>query len=300
MRPRDVTELLSLAAIWGASFLFMRVAAPEFGAVALAGVRVLGASLVLLPLLALRGELGAVRRHWKPLLLLGLINSALPFIGFSYAALHINAGLSAIFNASTPLFTAVIAFLWLGSLLSRPKTLGVLIGFVGVFGLAWSKAGVKADADGTAIALSIAACLAASLCYGLAANFSKKYLADLPPMAVAAGSQTGAALVLLLPTLWLWPAQAPGAVAWGHAAVLALVCTGAAYVLYFRLIAHVGPSNTVTVTFLIPAFAVVWGLLFLAEAVTPQMLLGCAVILLGTGLATGLLGPRAPRVSTSS
>jgi drug/metabolite transporter (DMT)-like permease len=294
MRPRDFAELLSLAAIWGASFLFMRVAAPEFGAVALAGVRVLGASLVLLPLVALRGELAHVRRHWKPLLLLGCINSALPFIGFSYAALHINAGLSAIFNASTPLFTAVIAFLWLGSLLSRPKTLGILIGFVGVFGLAWSKASVKADADGAAIALSIAACIAASLCYGLAANFSKKYLADLPPMAVAAGSQAGAALVLLLPTLWLWPAQAPGALAWTHAVVLALVCTGAAYVLYFRLIAHVGPSNTVTVTFLIPAFAVVWGLLFLGEAVSPQMLLGCAVILLGTGLATGLLAPRTP------
>jgi len=289
MKRRDLGELIGLAALWGASFLFMRVSAPEFGAVALAGVRVAGAALVLVPLLAWRGELPALARHWRPILFVGITNSVIPFSCFSYAVLSITGGLASIFNAATPLFGAAIAWLWLGERLSGSRNIGLAIGFAGVFGLAWSKAGVRAGAAQADVALALLACVAGATAYGFSANFTKRRLTGVPPMAVAAGSQLAAAAVLAVPALLLWPPEMPGPAAWANMAALAVPCTGFAYILYFRLIAHVGPTNAVTVTFLIPAFAVAWGALFLHEAVTWDMVAGCVVILVGTALATGLL-----------
>ena len=291
MKRRHLGELLLLAALWGASFLFMRLGAAEFGALPLAGLRVAGAALAVLPLLFWRREAGALRRHWKPLLVVGATNSAFPFVCFSYAAITLNAGLSSIFNAASPLFAALIAWFWLKDRLSAPRVLGLLIGFSGVFGLAWMKSGFQAGADGPGAALAIAACIAATVAYGFSANFTKRCLTGVPPMAVAAGSQLFAALLLAVPTWWWWPAVTPSPLAWGSLAALAVACTGLAYVLYFRLIASVGPANAITVTFLVPAFAVGWGALFLGEALTWPMSMGCAVILAGTALATGVLKP---------
>ncbi|MBS0440586.1 MAG: DMT family transporter [Proteobacteria bacterium] len=288
MKTNDLAELVALAAIWGASFLFMRLGASEFGPVALAAVRVAGAALVLMPLLHWRGQMGELRRHWRAIFVVGVTNSALPFLFFSYAALAISAGLSSIFNASAPLWGALVAWCWLRERPTLPRTLGLAIGFAGVVGLAWEKASFKPGGSGWAIV----ACLAAALCYGFSANYTKKRLQGVAPMAVAAGSQFAAALLLALPALWWWPAALPSAHAWAMVALLALLCTGLAYLLYFRLIAHVGAANAIAVTFLIPAFAVLWGWLFLAEALTPAMAIGCAVILLGTALATGVLAPR--------
>jgi drug/metabolite transporter (DMT)-like permease len=298
LKTSDLSELFALAAIWGASFLFIRIGAPEFGAIPLSGLRVIGAALVLMPLLMLRGEIRSLLEHWKAILLVGITNSALPFICFSYAALTITAGLSAIFNAATPLFGAAIAWLWLRDRLTPPRILGLVIGFLGVAGLAYSRASVKAGADDTSAMLAVLACIVATVSYGFSANFTKRYLTGVPPMTVAAGSQLGATLVLIVPTIALWPSTAPGAAAWTNLALLAVVCTGVAYVLYFRLIAHIGPANAITVTFLIPAFAVVWGAIFLGETLTLQMVVGCVVILLGTSLATGFL-PRARMRSPS-
>ncbi|MEW6704744.1 MAG: DMT family transporter [Pseudomonadota bacterium] len=292
MKQRDITELVTLAAIWGASFLFMRLGAGEFGPVALAMVRVVGASLFLMPLLAMRGEWPALKAHWKPIFFVGLTNSAIPFLCFSYAALSITAGLSSIFNATTPLWGALIAWLWLKDKLNGWRVLGLAIGFAGVLGLAWEKASFKPGAESTGWA--VLAVLGATLLYGFSASFTKKRLTGVPPMALAAGSQLSSALALLLPGLWLWPQQMPGATAWTAALGLALLCTGAAYVLFFRLIAHIGPANAISVTFLIPAFAVLWGAVFLGERITPAMVVGCAVILCGTALATGVLKPRLP------
>lgn len=285
MKTHDIAELVALAAIWGASFLFMRLGAGEFGPVALAAVRVGGAALVLMPLLAWRGQLGELRRHWRAVFVVGAANSALPFLLFSYAALAISAGLSSIFNASTPLWGALIAAWWLRDRPTPARALGLAIGFAGVIGLAWEKASFKPGGSGWAIV----ACLAAALSYGFAANFTKKRLQGVAPLAVAAGSQLAAALLLALPALVWWPAAMPSANAWTMVALLALLCTGLAYLMYFRLIAHVGAANAIAVTFLIPAFAVLWGWLFLAEPLTPAMAVGCAVILLGTALATGVL-----------
>ncbi|ABM95099.1 DMT family transporter [Methylibium petroleiphilum] len=289
MKPADVLELCLLAALWGASFLFMRLGAGEFGPVALAGLRVLGATLFLLPLLAARRQLGVLRTHWRDIFLVGLANSALPFLAYSYAALAITAGLSSIFNATTPLWGALIAWLWLKDRLTPSRVLGLLIGFSGVLWLAWDKASFKPGADGTSTGWAIVACLGATLLYGWSASFTKKRLTGVAPLAVATGSQVSAALVLTLPMLWFWPTQAPSATAWLAVGLLALACTGVAYVLFFRLIARIGPSNTIAVTFLIPAFAVLWGWIFLAEGITTAMVIGCAVILVGTALTTGLV-----------
>jgi drug/metabolite transporter (DMT)-like permease len=294
MKAADGAELVTLAAIWGASFLFMRMGAGEFGPVALAFVRVAGAAAFLLPLLAWRGQLGALRQHWKPILLVGLTNSAVPFVCFGLAVLAITGGLSAIFNATTPLFGALIAGLWLKDKLNASRAVGLGVGFAGVVWLAWDKASIKPGDHGVSSALAIAACLLATLLYGFSANFTKRYLQGVPSLALATGSQLSATLFLALPAMALWPARTPGAVAWIAVALLAIVCTGVAYVLYFRLIANLGPSNAIAVTYLIPAFAVLWGAVFLHEPITGAMVIGCAIILLGTSLATGLLKlPRA-------
>lgn len=292
MKKADLFELVCLAALWGGSFLFTRLGAAEFGPVALSFVRVLGASALLMSLLVYRGQIAALRQHWRAIFVVGLTNSALPFLCFSYAALSLNAGLSAVFNAATPLFGALIAWLWLKDALTPPRVAGLFIGFAGVLWLVWDQAGFKPGARGThATTLAVLACLAATVLYGFSASYTKRHLTGAPPLAVAAGSQLAATVFLALPAVWWWPAQLPDARAWSYALVLALACTGVAYLLFFRLIAHVGPANAISVTFLIPVFAVIWGGLFLHEAVGLVMALSCGVILLGTGLATGVLKP---------
>ncbi|MBX3602740.1 MAG: DMT family transporter [Rubrivivax sp.] len=289
MSGRDVADLVLLAALWGASFLFMRLGAAEFGPLPLAFVRVAGASALLLPLLWWRGQGGQLLRHWRPLAVVGVLNSALPFSLFALAALVLGIGLMAIFNATAPLWGALIAWLWLAERPSGTRALGLAVGFAGVVALSIGKADLRPDASGLSPAIGIAACVTATLLYGFAANYARRAAAAVPPLAVATGSQTAAALVLAPLAWWFWPAAAPGARAWVAALLLAVLCTAIAYILYFRLIARVGAARAMSVTFLIPAFAALWGYVFLREVPTPAMVGGCAVILLGTALATGVL-----------
>lgn len=296
MKPADLLELTLLAAIWGASFLFMRIGSPEFGPVVVAGLRVAGASCLLVPLLIQQGLAAELRRHWKPLLLIGLTNSALPFLCYAFAALAITGGLSAIFNATTPLWTALIAWIWLAVKPARWRVAGLAIGFAGVAWLAWDKAHFKDTGDGLASGWAVLACLCATALYGFSANFTRRHLQSLSPMTLATGTQLSAALVLAPAVLALWPqTHSPGSSAWMAMAGLAFLCTGIAYVMYFRLIRRVGATNAVTVTFLVPAFAVLWGALFIGESVHAGMLAACAVILVGTALVTGLVGPRSTK-----
>lgn len=296
MKPsRAGLDFIVLAALWGASFLFMRLGAGEFGAVALAGVRVAGAALFLAPLLSMQGLWPELRRHWRMVAWVGLGNSALPFLAYSYAALSVTAGVAAIFNAASPLWATLIAWAWLAKRPTRSQAAGLLIGFAGVAWLAWDKASFKPDASGVTTGLAVLACIAATVLYGGSANLAREKLQGVPPLVVAAGTQISAAAMLALPTWWMWPAQTPSATAWWSALLLAVVCTGLAYILYFRLIAALGATRAITVTFLIPAFAVLWGWSFLGEAVTPGMLLGCAVIFVGTALALGLVELPSPR-----
>jgi drug/metabolite transporter (DMT)-like permease len=293
MKRRDVVDLVLLAALWGASFLFTRIAAPAFGPLALAEVRVAIAAAMLVPLLAWRADLSELRRHAARFLLLGAVNTAIPFSLFAYAALSITAGLASILNATAPLFTALVAWLWLRERLTLLQWLGMAIGMAGV---AWLSAG-KAQFTLDGSALAIGAGVLASVSYGVSASVVKRYFTGVRPLAVAAGSQSAAALLLLPFAAASWPAGALRAVDWGSAVALGVLCTGLAYILYFRLIARVGPATAMTVTFLIPAFAMLWGGLILGESVTGTMLAGCAVILAGTALATGVVRARSPAPS---
>lgn len=286
-----VPEFLLLSAIWGASFLFMRMGATEFGPLPTAGVRVGLAALVLLPIMLHRGEWPAFVRHWPRILLAGVINSAIPFALFSWAVMHIPTGLTSILNATVPLFGALVAWIWLGERIAQIRWAGLLLGFIGVALLAArtpNAVGLPGDGTGWAIA----ACLSASMCYAIAANFAKRYLVGVPPLASATGSLIGAALCLAIPAALTWPAQMPGLRAWSAVAAMAILCTGVAYILYFKLIANAGPAQAVAVTFVAPAFAVMYGVLFLNEHVTPWMI-GCGLVIVsGTMLSTGLIGKK--------
>ncbi|MFN5155896.1 MAG: DMT family transporter [Betaproteobacteria bacterium] len=289
MTRRDLVDLLLLGAIWGASFLFMRLGAAEFGPVALAFVRVAGAAALRVPLMLLRRQGAAWRKHGAAIAGVGVVNSALPFVLYAVAALALTTALMSVFNATVSIWAALIAWLWLKERLDPLRWLGLAIGVVGVVGLSWGKADFRPGEHGVSAAAGVAACLAATWLYGLGANVSRRRLQGVPPLAVAAGSQAAAALALAVPGLWLWPAKPPGATAWAAALALSLLCTGLAYILYFRLLARTSAASATSVTFLIPPFALLWGYVALGEVPTGAMLAGCAVILLGTALATGLL-----------
>ncbi|MDP1528036.1 MAG: DMT family transporter [Rhodoferax sp.] len=284
-----LTEFILLGAIWGASFLFTRLGAAEFGALPTAGLRVGIAATFLLPLLLLRGQWQALSTHWKKIFFLGMLNSGIPFALYAYALLSISTGLSSLLNATVPLFGALVAWLWLKDRPHGMKILGLLIGFVGVAMLAWGKASFKPDASGLVTGWAVLACLGACLCYGLSASFTKRHLGGVPSLVIATGSQLGATLGLALPTLWLWPSQPPSSTAWLALLAVGVLCTGVAYVLFFRLVDKVGAAGSLTVTFLIPVFAVLYGVVFLGESVTAWMLICGTVILLGTALSMGLL-----------
>lgn len=282
-------EFVLLGAIWGSSFLFMRLAVVEFGPLATAGVRVGIATAVLLPLLLWQGLGADLRRHWKAVCFVGLLNSALPFVCFTFALQSISTGLSAILNATVPLFGALVAWVWLKDRPSHTRAFGLVIGFVGVAMLAWDKASFQPDASGLASGWAVLACLLATTCYALAASFTKRYLGGLPSLVTATGSQLGASVALALPTLWFWPAQMPSTPAWLAIAAVGVVCTGVAYVMYFRLLEAIGPSRALSVTFAVPVFAVFYGVVLLNEHVTLWMLVCGAVILAGTALSAGLV-----------
>lgn len=289
MQFASVIDFILLAAIWGSSFLFMRVAVVEFGPLPTAAVRVAVASVFLLPLLLWRGLGPQLRQHWKAVTVIGLLNSGIPFALFSFALLSITTGLSAILNATVPLFGALVAWLWLKDRPGGSRIVGLAIGFIGVAMLAWDKASFRPDASGIAPGWAVLACLGATICYALAASATKRYLTGLPPLMTATGSQIGATLGLALPALWLWPAQMPSGQAWLAVVIVGVLCTGLAYILYFRLIEQAGPARALAVTFVVPVFAIFYGVLFLSEPVTAWMLLCGLVIVCGTALSTGLV-----------
>jgi len=273
----------------------MRIGTVEFGVWATAGLRVLIATLFLLPILLIRGHSQSLREHWKLVFLVGVTNSAIPFVCFSFALQSITVGLSSLLNATVPLFGAVIAWVWLSDRPSGSRMLGLAIGFLGVAMLAWDKASFKPDASGLSSGWGVLACLFACICYGISASFTKKFLGGLPSLVSSTGSQLGAALALLPLTIFYWPSQEVSMKAWGAVITLGVVCSGFAYFLFFRLIERAGPAKTLSVTFAIPVFAVLYGVILLGETVTPWMV-GCGlVIVLGTTLSTGLM--KLPKMS---
>jgi drug/metabolite transporter (DMT)-like permease len=284
-----VPEFVLLALLWGSSFLFMREGAQAFGAFPTAWVRVTLAALMLTPVLIWRKELPVLHAHWRPTTLSGLLNSGLPFACYAYALMHISTGMSSILNATTPLFGALIAWVWLGDRLNASRALGLAMGFTGVVLLASDvPGGISFQSGGSGLA--IGACLIATFCYGIAGSFTKRYLQNVPSIVTTTGSLWGASVGLTIPALLTWPSEAPTLHAWGALGIAGLFCTALAYVLYFRLMTRTGPARAMTVTYLIPVFANFFGLVLLDEVVTYWMM-GCAlVIVIGTALASGLVG----------
>ena len=291
MRRIDVYDLLLLAAIWGGSFLFIRLSVGDFGPIALSGMRTLIAGAALLPVLLWRNKIAMLRDYWRSIIIVGLFNSALPFIFFNFATMTLPAGTMSIINALTPLWGAAIAWVWLKDTLPPLRMLGLMVGFAGILVLVWD----KLSFHDTASTYAVIAGVAAPIFYGIAASYTKKHLMDADPIATAAGSLVAAGIVLLPFTLYTWPTTPISITAWAALVGLGLVCTAIAYVLYYRLLIRVGPPRAMTVTFLIPVFGVLWGWLFLGESITLRIVLGGGVILLGTALATGFVGGRRTR-----
>jgi drug/metabolite transporter (DMT)-like permease len=285
MNLRQLLELVVLAALWGASFLFMRIGAPEMGPVGLIAIRTLVAGLFLLPFLFFYNGHRGVRRHVPAIALVGVIGSAMPFALIAYATLTVTAGYASILNATTPMFGALVAWIWLGDRLKPSGIIGLLIGFAGVFVLVWGRGEMPTLQLGTAVA----AALTATLLYALAATTTKRYLAEVHPLTLATLSQLFAAASLLPLALFAVPEQMPSVKAWWSVVLLGIASTGIAYVIYFKLISQVGPTKTLTVTYLIPVFGLFWGWLFLEEQISLSMVAGCLLILLGVVLTTGLI-----------
>ena len=282
-----------LAAIWGSSFLFMRIAAAELGVLPTAALRVGIASVFLWPILQWRGQTGLLRQHWKPILFVGVLNSGIPFALYAFAVMHISTGLSSILNATVPLFGAMVAWGWLGDRPGLSRSLGLAIGFGGIVLLAGGQVSLRGT--GMASLWAVLACLGATTCYALSASFARKHIPPVPSLVTATGSQIGATLVLAAPALWWRPAHLPAAHTWAALLALGVLCSGVAYILYFRLIDRAGPARALAVTYLVPVFAVAYGVLLLGESLTLGMLACAAVILLGTALSSGLLSwPRPP------
>ncbi|HTZ50700.1 MAG TPA: DMT family transporter [Spirochaetia bacterium] len=276
----DILLLIALSAIWGSSFIFIRWLAPVIGPVATADFRMLIAGVALVVFFFAAGIKPGWRKNFRQYLVIGLLNSAIPFLLYSAAALVLPAAMEAIFNSMSPMFGAVFAAAWLGEKLTARKGVGLVLGVAGVAAMS-SLGGLRLDLP---TVLAVAACLMAPLCYGLAGVYIRKRATGIRPIAVAGGSQLLGGLALL-PFVAVAP---PVAVVDGRVALLvvafALLCSAVAYVIYYKLIADVGPTRALTVTFLIPVFAMGWGLLFLREPITWSMVLGAAVILVGTYL----------------
>ena len=277
-----VVRLVVLAALWGASFLFLRVLVPALGPLFTTMSRVLIAGVVLVAYARLAGFDDTLAGNWRRYALIALISSAIPFALFSFAALRLPASYLAILNAATPFFGLLLGAKYLGERLTAPRLLGLGLGFAGVALV--SGAGPVAVDGG--VLLATGACIGATVCYAANGIYVRRFAADLSPRALAGWSQLFAG-VLLLPATLVAPLPPAGAFTLpvvANLAAFALLCSALGLLLYYRLIADVGPTRTMTVTFLIPPFGMLWGALFLGETITWPMIAGCLLVLGGTGL----------------
>ena len=282
MQTRDLFRLLLLAAIWGASFLFIRLAVPAFGPAPLMAGRVGLAALFLAIIAWLWHKPVVVRQHVPHFLILGLVNSALPFLLFAYAAQWLTASVLSVLNATAPIWGAVLGVLFFRQPLKLKLALGLILGVSGVAVLV----GFDAVLLQPGAAVAVAAAAGAACCYGLATHYTRR-VGAVEPFANAHGSMWAAFLWLLPLALVQPPLSAPSPLQGIALLLLGVMCTGLAYLLYFALVRDIGATPTLTVTFLIPVFGVSWGALFLGEQVGWHTLVGVISVLCGTALVTG-------------
>ncbi len=294
MNTANLIRLVVLAAIWGGSFLFMRIAAPVLGPAVLIEYRVLFAAVFLAVvgwILKKRLDLGA---NWKHYLVLGFFNSALPFLLFAYAASTLSASVLSVLNATAPMWGALVGALWARQPVSARTGLGLLLGTAGVALLV----GLDDVSTRPGAAVAVAAALLAAFSYSVASQYAKS-AKSVEPFANAQGSMWAATL-LVLPVLPFFPSPGEPTVGiMGAVLALGVLCSGIAYILYFRLIEEVGTTSALTVTFLNPVFGILWGAIFLGEAVGWHTIAGSGIVLVGTALVTGFV-PRLGRAAPAA
>lgn len=291
MSTKNSLLLILLSAIWGGSFIFMRVLAPVFGAVGTANIRLLIGAIFLLIIYRLIRYQIHWKRDWKLFLVIGIINSALPFTFFSFAALHIPASISVVINSMTPMFGALFEKIILKGSLTINKLMGLVIGTIGVIIIS----GSKTLSGSPESYVAIFACLAATFCYGLSGALVKKYGKQVEAKAMAGGSQLFAGFVLL-PFLATSGFSTP--VTYDiilTVIVFGVLCSAIAYLIYYHLINTAGPTIALSVTFLMPVFGILWSKIILNEVITGQMILGAFIILIGIYL---IIKPKSKKVLT--
>ncbi|WP_329602791.1 DMT family transporter [Terrilactibacillus tamarindi] len=277
MKIRDLCAIFSLAALWGASFLFMRIASPVLGPLITIESRVIIAAFGLILYLIIIKSSVQLKKWWKEYLIIGALNAALPFTMIATAELHLDASMSSILNSLTPLCTALVVWIWLKQTLSIKKWVGIIVGIIGVIILV----GLSPIEFTKVTILSIGLSILSTVCYGIAGVYAKKTFTNTTPLSLAVGQQLGAAVVLL-PFSFIYIPRSivtiTPVVVYSIIA-LALLCTSAAYLLYFYLLNRVGPTNTLSVTLLVPVFGMIWGALFLNEIITFNMVIGLLIII---------------------
>jgi drug/metabolite transporter (DMT)-like permease len=271
-------ELIVLGAMWGASFLFMRIGAADFGPFALVEIRLGLGAIILFPFLWRERARFDTPLRWR-LAGIGAINAAIPFALFAWGAERAPAGIGAICNALTVMFTVLVGVAFYGERISLRQSIGMLAGFAGVVVLASGKT------SGAGVWLAALAGTTAALCYGIGVNLIRRHLAGIPAGAVEAATLLGASLLMAPFAIWTWPRQPVPVRSWIAAVLLGVLCTGIAFVLYYRLINRIGGPRASMVTYLIPLFAVLWAWLALAEPLTATMAISAALILGGVALS---------------
>ena len=263
-----------LGAVWGSAFMFIKIATPELGPIALVNIRLAVAGLIFIPFLLQQKYLKHFRSNLKNILVLSVINTALPFSLFAYASLESSSNMLSILNGTTAIMAVVISTIWLKIRLNIFQIMGV---FIGLFGIV-----VLANPDNVYISMKATIfCLSAAFCYALSANYIQKFAYKTNTIVLIGWSLVIASLLLLPITFFNLPSQFPSnnvifSILW-----LGVISTGVAFLGYVRLIEKVGAVKTATVAYFIPVFGVIWGYVFLGEPITSQILIGMILILIG-------------------
>lgn len=278
-----------LAVVWGASYLFIKVAVEDIEPGALMFFRLLIAGLLLLPVVAATGALRDVARAWKAGLVLGTLNGAIPFTLIAWGEQHVDSGVAAIANATVPIFNALIVIRVLPSeRLSRTRLAGVLVGLAGVAVLT----GGQPEAGGAWAVAGTLAVVAASLSYGFAGVYGQLRVVATPGPVLATASMFGGAAILLPLAAWQLPTAVPDAEAIGSLLALTVAGTTVAQLVLFRILRLHGSARLSLVTYLLPPIALVYGALLLDEPLTVEVLAGLALILVGVGVGAGAIRRR--------
>lgn len=289
VKSKDLAIFILLSALWGGSYLFMRLCVGILQPLAIVECRLviaatfMGCLLLLVP--KWRSYLRLQAQAWKKLVFIALFNSVIPFLVIAYAIQFINAGTGSVLNATSPIWTAMIGAFWFGEKLTPSRIAGLVIGFLGIVFLMWGKAGFGGDGVG----LAVVAAMVGTLSYGICSNYLKRYASDLPPLTITFWSTFIAAILLLYPASFAIPVNDLPIKALVGIVGLGIFSTAIAYMLFFRLAESAGATVAITVTFLVPVFSMLWGEIFLGEEVTLRMLLGALIVLSGTALAIGLI-----------